>query len=62
MSDEADYSKHTDAQLRDGIAAADEQEARIAAEDSGDALAAARAQRDKMAEELARRAAPGSPI
>ncbi len=56
MSDhEADYSKHTDEQLRAGIAKANENEARIAAEDSHDALEAARAQRREMADELARR-------
>lgn len=51
----ADYSKHTDAELREGIEKVDEQESRIAEENSDDALDAARAQRDAMAAELARR-------
>lgn len=51
----ADYSKHTDEQLRDGIAKIDQQETRIAAEDSDTALDAARDQRDQMAQELQRR-------
>lgn len=55
MSDTADYSKHTDEQLRGGIAKADQQELRIAREDSSDALDAARAQRAAMAAELERR-------
>lgn len=50
-----DYSKHTDDELRDGIGKVDEQEGRIAAEDSDAALDAARQQRTEMAEELARR-------
>jgi len=52
---EADYSKHSDEQLRAGIEKANENEARIAAEDSPDALEAAQAQRQAMADELARR-------
>lgn len=51
----ADYSKHTDDELRDGIAKIDEQQSRIAVEDSDTALEAARAQRAHMAEELQRR-------
>jgi len=51
----ADYSKHTDSELREGIAKVDQQESRIAEEDSDDALEAARAQRDAMAAELSRR-------
>lgn len=51
----ADYSKHTDDELRDGIAKIDEQQSRIAVEDSDSALEAARAQRAQMAEELRRR-------
>lgn len=50
-----DYSKHTDDELREGIEKVDEQEGRIAAEDSDAALDAAREQRVEMAEELARR-------
>ncbi len=51
----ADYSKHTDQELREGIARVDEQESRIAQDSSEDALDAARDQRAQMAEELARR-------
>jgi len=50
-----DYTKHTDDELRDGIEKVDEQERRIAAEDSGAALDAAQEHRREMAEELARR-------
>lgn len=50
-----DYSKHTAEELREGIEKVDEQEGRIAAEDSDAALDAARQQRVEMAEELARR-------
>ncbi|CAN5597513.1 MAG: hypothetical protein M3493_14305 [Actinomycetota bacterium] len=55
MSDTADYSKHTDEELRAGIARVQEQEGRIAAEDSDAALDAAREQRDAMQAELDRR-------
>ncbi|MDQ3538796.1 MAG: hypothetical protein M3415_08385 [Actinomycetota bacterium] len=55
MSDTADYSKHTDDELRAGIARVQEQEGRIAAEDSDAALDAAREQRDAMQAELDRR-------
>jgi hypothetical protein len=51
----ADYSKHTDEELREGVAKATEQEPRIAAEDSDEALEAAREQREAMSEELTRR-------
>lgn len=51
----ADYSKHTDDELREGIAKIDDQESRIAVEDSDTALEAAREQRARMAEELQRR-------
>lgn len=51
----ADYSKHTDAELRDGITAVDEQLSRITTEDSDAAADAARTQREAMAAELARR-------
>ncbi|MDQ3028728.1 MAG: hypothetical protein M3R09_01575 [Actinomycetota bacterium] len=57
MSDTADYSKHTDDELRAGIARVQEQEGRIAAEDSDAALDAAREQRDAMQAELDRRQA-----
>ena len=57
MSDTADYSKHTDDELRAGIARVQEQEGRIAAEDSDAALDAAREQRDAMHAELDRRQA-----
>ncbi len=55
MSDTADYRKHTDDELRAGIARVQEQEGRIAAEDSDAALDAAREQRDAMQAELDRR-------
>lgn len=51
----ADYSKHTDAELRRGIAKAAHQDQRIAVESSTQALAAERDQRQGMAEELQRR-------
>ncbi len=57
MSDTTDYSKHTDDELRAGIARVQEQEGRIAAEDSDAALDAAREQRDAMQAELDRRQA-----
>lgn len=59
MTDEtADYSKHTDLELRAGIAKVDQQESRISEENSDEALDAARTQRDAMAAELARRQQP----
>jgi hypothetical protein len=54
-----DYSKHTNEELRQGIEAVDDQERRIATEDSDEALEAARRQRDEMAEELVRRQGGG---
>lgn len=57
MSDTTDYSKHTDDQLRDGIAKIDEQQPRISEEDSDSALAAAGDQREAMQQELDRRTA-----
>jgi outer membrane biosynthesis protein TonB len=50
-----DYSRHTDEELREGIAKAGQQDPRIARESSGQALAAERDQRRGMAEELQRR-------
>lgn len=55
MSETADYSKHTDDELRQGVAKVDEQLSRIEAEDSDAAADAARIQREAMASELARR-------
>ncbi len=55
MTHPTDYSKHTDEQLRDGIARVDEQASRIATEDSDEALRAAQEQRAAMAAELDRR-------
>lgn len=55
MSETADYAKHTDDELRQGIARVDEQLSRIQAEDSDAAADAARIQREAMASELARR-------
>ncbi len=57
MSDTTDYSKHTDDQLRDGIAKIVEQQPRISEEDSDSALAAASDQREAMQQELDRRTA-----
>lgn len=57
MSDTTDYSKHTDDQLRDGIAKIDQQQPRISEEDSDSALAAANDQREAMQQELDRRTA-----
>lgn len=51
----ADYSKHTDEELRLAIEKSKEQESRVAAEDSEEALRADRDQRRQMEEELARR-------
>lgn len=50
-----DYSKHSDDELLEGIEKVDEQEGRIAAEDSDAALDAAREARTEMADELERR-------
>lgn len=55
MSDTTDYSKHSDAELEEGIRKANENESRIAAEDSDAALAAAREQREAMQAELDQR-------
>jgi len=51
----ADYSKHTDEQLAEGIAKINAQETRIAQDDSEGALDAARDQREQMEAELRRR-------
>ena len=50
-----DYSKHTDEELREGIATAEQQDDRIAREDSDEALQAEREQVRAMREELERR-------
>ncbi len=50
-----DYSKHSDEQLREGIERAEEQDPRIDAESSDEALEAERNQREEMAEELEHR-------
>ena len=56
MSDHpTDLSKHTDEELREGIAKAEEQDSRIAREDSDEALRAEREQAERMREELERR-------
>ena len=55
MSEHADYSKHTDEELRDGIEKAKAQEPRIATEDSDAALDAEREQREAMEAELQKR-------
>jgi hypothetical protein len=52
---DADYSKHTDAELREGIRKAQEQLDRVRAEDSDDAVAANREQVELMQQELDRR-------
>jgi hypothetical protein len=51
----ADMSKHSEDQLRSGIERSLEQEQRIAAEESPEALEAARRQREAMEQELERR-------
>jgi hypothetical protein len=56
----ADYRKHTDAELREGIEKADQELPRIQAEDSEEAVQANREQREAMARELASRQASGS--
>jgi hypothetical protein len=53
----ADFSKHTDEELRDGIRKAEEQADRVAAEDSDEALEANQTQLQAMKDELARREA-----
>lgn len=53
--DETDYSQHTDEELREAVGKAEEEESRVAAEDSEDALDALRRQREAMRAELARR-------
>lgn len=50
-----DYGKHTDEELREGIAKAEENLRRIESEGSEDQLAAARDQHDAMQAELSRR-------
>lgn len=55
MSDRADYSKHSDDELREGIERAEEQEPRIAEESSEEALEAEREQRAAMEDELRKR-------
>ena len=54
-SETTDYSKHTDEELRDGIAKSEENMRRIEAEGSEDQLAAARDQHEAMEAELSRR-------
>lgn len=58
MADErrrTDYTLHSDEELREAIATAEQEESRIRAEDSPEALAAERTQRRAMEEELRRR-------
>ena len=50
-----DYSKHTDEELREGLRKAEEEEARIKAEDSDTAVQANRDQREAMQAELDKR-------
>ena len=54
-SETTDYSKHTDEELRDGIAKSEENMRRIESEGSDDQLAAARDQHEAMEAELNRR-------
>lgn len=51
----ANLDKHTDEELRQGIERADEQEPRVAAENSEGAHEAQQDQREEMAHELRRR-------
>ena len=53
--DETDYSLHTDEELRDAIAQTEQEEPRVRAEDSDEALDALHRQREAMRDELARR-------
>ena len=55
MTHPTDLSKHTDEELREGIEKADEQAARVAAEDSDEALQAQQTKREQMEDELDRR-------
>ena len=55
MTDTADYSKHTDEELRDGIAKSEENMRRIESEGSDDQLEAAKVQHEAMEAELTRR-------
>ena len=55
MTHPTDMSKHTDEQLREGIEKADEQAARVASEDSDEALQAQQSKREQMEDELAQR-------
>ena len=57
MTHPTDLSKHTDEELREGIEKADEQAARVAAEDSDEALQAQQTKREQMEDELDRRKA-----
>ena len=51
----ADYDKHTDEELRDAVERAQQQDERLAEENSDAALEAERAQRDEMEQELSER-------
>ena len=55
MTDHADFSKHTDEELRDGIRKSDENLSRISQEGNEEQLKAAREQHEAMESELARR-------
>ena len=55
MTHPTDMSKHTNEELREGIARADEQASRVEAEDSDEAREAQQAKRDEMQAELDRR-------
>lgn len=54
-SETTDYSKHTDEELRDGIAKSEQNMQRIEREGSEEQLEAARDQHEAMEAELARR-------
>ena len=54
-SETTDYSKHTDEELRDGIAKSEQNMSRIAQEGSDDQLAAAKEQHEAMEAELRNR-------
>ncbi len=55
MTHPTDMSKHTDEELREGIARADEQAPRVEAEDSDAAREAQERKREQMQKELDRR-------
>ncbi len=60
MSDNTDYGKHTDEELREGVEQAERNDPRIAEDSSDEALEAEREQREAMADELQSREGDGA--